>query len=216
MELTIEKLIEESVNFCKTESTKNHWELVGLTDGKNVGTYIERKFKKYLEDKYEFTIGSSAKGIDLPDPHINTDIKVTSIKRPQSSSPFKNIEQKVFGLGYNLLIFVYEKNDINDKCYLDFKHCSFIESERTSDYNLTKKLLKMLKTGANKEDIVNCLKEKNIPGDDELLNKLAEKILKTPPKQGYLTISNAFQWRLKYTRAIDLKNEISGVYNYDS
>ena len=91
MELTIEKLIEESVNFCKTESTKNHWELVGLTDGKNVGTYIERKFKKYLEDKYEFTIGSSAKGIDLPDPHINTDIKVTSIKRPQSSSPFKNI-----------------------------------------------------------------------------------------------------------------------------
>ena len=35
------------------------------------------------------------------------------------------------------------------------------------------------------------------------------------PEQGYLTISNALQWRLQYKRAINLKNEVSGVYNYD-
>lgn len=44
---------------------KNHSELLGVTDGKAVGTYVEHKFKDLLE-KYEL-IGSSAKGIDLPD-----------------------------------------------------------------------------------------------------------------------------------------------------
>jgi hypothetical protein len=86
-------------------------ELFGVTDGKAVGTYIEHKFKDFLLSKYDLTVGSSANGIDLPSPEINTDIKVTSIKQPQSSCPFKNAQQKIFGLGYNLLVFVYDKHD---------------------------------------------------------------------------------------------------------
>ena len=138
MKLTISKLIEEAELFCKHESNIPHEDLVGITDGKAIGTYIEHKFEEYLKNKYEVTIGSSGKGIDLPDWHINTDIKVTSIKKPQNSSPFKNIEQKIYGLGHNLLIFIYEKNDINNTGYLDFKHCIFIESEKSGDYHLTK------------------------------------------------------------------------------
>ena len=80
MKLTINKLKEESMNFCKHESSITHKKLIGITDGKAVGTYIEHRFEDYLEKNYEVTIGSSAKGIDLPDCHINTDIKVTSIK----------------------------------------------------------------------------------------------------------------------------------------
>lgn len=50
--------------------------------------------------------GNSASGIDLPG--LGVDIKVTSIKQPQSSCPFKSATQKVYGLGYGLLVFVYE------------------------------------------------------------------------------------------------------------
>ncbi|WP_407432823.1 hypothetical protein [Methanobrevibacter sp.] len=214
MKLTISKLREEAITFCKHESTIIHEELVGVTDGKAVGTYIEHKFEEYLKNKYEITIGSSGKGIDLPDPHINTDIKVTSVKKPQSSSPFKNIEQKIYGLGYNLLIFVYEKIDIANKCYLDFKHCILIKSERTGDYNLTKILRKLIELGAKESDIIEILKDNNIPGDNQILEILAKKIIKNPPKQGYLTISNALQWRLRYINVINLEENVDGIYTY--
>ncbi len=215
MNLTLDKLKKEAKFFCEQESKNNHLELIGITDGKAVGTYVEHKFQDYLKSKYVFTVGSSAKGIDLPDLEINTDIKVTSIKQPQSSCPFRNANQKVFGLGYNLLVMVYEKTDGEGKCSLDFKHCAFIESERTGDFTLTKRLIEMLDDGAIKEDIIGFLEDKNVPGDNIILNQLAEDILKKSVNQGYLTISNALQWRLQYKRVIGLNNNVSGVYNYD-
>ncbi|WP_298534002.1 hypothetical protein [uncultured Methanobrevibacter sp.] len=215
MKLSLEILREEAKAFCENESSKTHPKLLGVTDGKAVGTYVEHKFQEYLSEKYEFTVGSSAIGIDLPDSFINTDIKVTSIKQPQSSCPFKNTNQKVFGLGYNLLVFVYEKEDIENECFLKFKHCTFIESSKTGDYTLTKRLREMVKDGAIKEDILGFLEDKNVPGDEIILNQIADEVLLNMPEQGYLTISNALQWRLQYKRAINLKNEVSGVYNYD-
>lgn len=215
MKLTISKLRKEAINFCKRESNTTHKELLGVSDGKAIGTYIEHKFEEYLKNKYKITIGSSAKGIDLPDSEINTDIKVTSVKKPQSSSPFRNIEQKIYGLGYNLLVFVYDKTDINNKCYLEFKHCMFLEAEKSGDYNLTKTLRLLIKNNACKEDIVELLDDRNVPGDRQVLENLAEKILSNPPQQGYLTISNAFQWRLKYNNIINLDSEIEGVYDYE-
>lgn len=215
MKLTISKLKDEAINFCKQESNITHDELIGITDGKGVGTYIEHKFKEYLKNKYEITIGSIERGIDLPDSHINTDIKVTSIRKPQSSSPFRNIGQKVYGLGHNLLIFVYEKTDINDTCYLDFKHCIFLESEKTGDCNLTKTLRLLIKNNAEKSDIIEVLKDRQVPGDDESIENLAKKIIENPPEQGYLTISNALQWRLRYNNIINLNHSIDGIYDYD-
>lgn len=73
----------------------------------------------------------------------------------------------------------------------------------------------MLKDGANKADIMAFLQDKGIPGDEIKLNDLADEILQHAPTQGYLTISNALQWRLQYQRIISLKNSISGVKNYD-
>ncbi|HRF38255.1 MAG TPA: hypothetical protein PK198_05690, partial [Saprospiraceae bacterium] len=88
--LTIEKLIEEAQLFCVEQSKIQHSELYGITDGKAVGTLIEHKFQTHLNEKYKVLIGSSAKGIDLPSDDIETDIKVTSIKQPQSSCPFRD------------------------------------------------------------------------------------------------------------------------------
>ena len=69
--------------------------------------------------------------------------------------------------------------------------------------------------GANKEDIIGFLADKNVPGDDIVYSDLADEILLHKPEQGYLTISNALQWRLQYARVIALANTVSGVLNYE-
>lgn len=213
--LSIDKLIEEAIIFCEIESTINHPDLLGVTDGKAVGTYVEHRFKNFLKERYVFTVGNSASGIDLPDDFINTDIKVTSIRQPQSSCPYKSSRQKIFGLGYNLLVFVYEKIDNNDESMLHFLNCTFIEKERTADYTTTFRLIQMLNDGANEEDLISYFIDKNIPGDDITYRDLAYEVLNMGVIQGYLTISNALQWRLQYGRVIMLKNIIEGVENYD-
>ncbi|MDK7674869.1 hypothetical protein QP547_03480 [Weeksella virosa] len=211
--LTIEKLIEEAQIFCVEQSKFQHKELYGVTDGKAVGTLIEHKFQSHLNDKYEVLVGSSARGIDLPSDDIQTDIKVTSIRQPQSSCPFKDAKQKIFGLGYNLLVFVYDKSDDpkTQTAILNFVSCSFVHKERTADYTTTYRLREMVKDGANEADIIAYLQDKNIPADEITLAKVAEQILLTPPEQGYLTISNALQWRLQYQRIVALTDDIPGI-----
>ncbi len=213
--LTINELIESARRFCETESRVNHTDLIGVTDGKAVGTYVEHKFQRFLQSQYRVDIGSSAKGIDLPGLDIQTDIKVTSIIQPQSSCPFKNARQKIFGLGYNLLVFVYDKHDTPDTCTLHFTHCTFIGKDRTADFTITRRLREMVYDGANKEDIIGFLQDKNVPGDEIVYSDLADEILQHPPEQGYLTISNALQWRLQYARVIALDNQVQGVINYE-
>jgi hypothetical protein len=212
-ELNIAELIQEANAFCLSESTFQNNDLYGITDGKAVGTYIEQKFKNHLRDNYSLVTGSSASGIDLPSENIMTDIKVTSIKQPQSSCPFKDAKQKIYGLGYNLLIFVYDKKDdpITKTCLLNFVSCAFVDKKRTADYTTTFRLREMVHDNANEEDIIAYLNDKNIPADEITIAQLAKQILAHPPELGYLTISNALQWRLQYSRIVDMKDMIDGI-----
>jgi hypothetical protein len=211
--LTIEDLIREAKIFCEEESKFDNSILFGITDGKAVGTFIEHKFQVYVLSKYDYTPGSSASGIDMPLEGINTDIKVTSIKQPQSSCPFKNARQKIYGLGYNLLLFVYEKKDDPSRkvSRLNFVSCCFVYQNRTADYQTTRMIRQMLENNANSEDIVAYLVDRNLPGDEIILNQLAEGILTKPPEQGYLTISNALQWRLQYGRIVNLTENVEEI-----
>lgn len=204
--LTIETLVKEAKIFCSNPDAFIIEELYGVTDGKAVGTFVEHSFKEHLKEKYELETGSSASGIDLPDAHINTDIKVTSIRQPQSSSPFKYAKQKIYGLGYNLLVFVYNKKDNAETkhAHLDIVSCSFIPKERTADSSITAALRKMVDGGADVKAIAEYLVARDIPTDEGSINALAEEIKKNKPEQGYLTISNALQWRLQYQRIVDL------------
>lgn len=213
--MTIENLINEAKIFCEEETKINHTDLLGVTDGKAVGTYVEHKFKNFLNQKYELEIGNSASGIDLPSPDINTDIKVTSVRQPQSSCPFKSARQKIFGLGYNLIVFVYEKTDTENTCTLNFVNCTYIDRLRTADFTTTKRILEMLEDGASKEDLIAYFQDRGIPGDEITHNDLADEVLSRKPIQGYLTVSNALQWRLQYGRVIGLNNKIEGVINLD-
>ncbi|MCA0426758.1 MAG: restriction endonuclease [Bacteroidetes bacterium] len=211
--LTIEDLVTEAQLFCNEQSIRQYKELFGVTDGKAVGTFIEQKFKMHLLERFDVEVGSAAQGIDLPSDAISTDIKVTSIKQPQSSCPFKDARQKIFGLGYNLLVFVYDKEDNAKKktSTLNFVSCSFVSKERTADFTTTYRLREMLSDKANEADIIGFLQDKNIPADEITLAELAKQILKTPPEQGYLTMSNALQWRLQYQRIVSLNEDVSGI-----
>lgn len=209
--LTIPDLISCAHEFCEAENGVLREELYGVTDGKAVGTLVEHLFKIHLTERYDLTIGNSANGLDLPS--VNTDIKVTSIKQPQSSCPYKDSKQKIYGLGYNLIVFVYKKVDDERarKVRLDFLSCTFIESSRTADYQTTTGLLNIINNNGNVDDIFAFLSDHKIPADEVTLNNMASDILKNPPAIGYLTISNALQWRLQYNRIVFLDEDINGI-----
>lgn len=209
--LTIESLKKAALEFCEQESKVYKSELYGVTDGKAVGTLVEHAFQNFLSERYNMEIGSSANGLDLPS--VNTDIKVTSIKQPQSSCPFKDSKQKIFGLGYNLIVFVYKKYDDSTTLQgmLDFVSCTFIESKRTADYQTTTGLLNIINNKGNVDDIFAFLSDHKIPSDEVTLYNMASYILENPPMVGYLTISNALQWRLQYGRVVTLSEKVDGI-----
>lgn len=204
-------LQEEAKVFSKVESMHKEPALFGVTDGKAVGTYLEHKFQAYLHTKYQYIEGSSARGIDFPE--LLVDMKVTSIKQPQSSCPFKSARQKIFGLGYSLIVFVYEKSDDarNRTGVLDIKSTVFIDSSRTADFQTTSGILNIIENEGNKDDLLALFEERMLPVDEIEAEKIACELLSTRIKIGYLTISNALQWRLQYSRAIEKAGSVSGI-----
>jgi len=203
-ELTLSDLKASARDFVKDLSSRDLPDLFGTTDGKAVGTYVEHAFHDFLQRQYRYDVGSSASGIDFPS--LGVDLKVTSIRQPQSSCPFRSASQKVYGLGYHLLVFVYEKKDDNKKrvARLDFQHAIFVHKEHTADYQTTRGILELLDRDANKDDIIAFLEDRNLPLDEIGREQLAERILEERPRQGYLTVSNALQWRLQYGRIVTI------------
>lgn len=209
--LTIGVLCDEARHFAEVESIHLEPSLYGVTDGKAVGTYLEHKFQSYLHLDYTYKEGSSAKGIDFPE--LLVDMKVTSIKQPQSSSPFRSARQKILGLGYSLLIFVYDKTDDPSlrAAKLDILHTIFVESARTADYQTTSGIRRILENNGNEDDLIAFMQERMLPVDDIQAKEIAQEILQTPPEVGYLTISNALQWRLQYHRVIACAGTVEGL-----
>jgi hypothetical protein len=209
--LTIETLCSEAAIFSVAESQHPEPLLYGVTDGKAVGTYLEQKFKLYLKQKYEFLTGNSANGIDFPS--LLVGVKVTSIKQPQSSCPFKSARQKIFGLGYSLIIFVYNKVDNieNRTATLNILRTIFIKAERTGDFQMTRGIRSILDNEGNKDDLIAFMLDRNLPVDEIEVGNIADLILANPPIQGFLTISNALQWRLQYSRVIECAGQQEGI-----
>ena len=157
--LTNDGLKRVAGEFAHKLSTHHVEEIMGASDGKHVGTYLEHAFKKYLQSRFESdNWGNSAKGVYLPD--INTDIKFTSIRQPQSSLPFKDASQKIFGLGYNLIVFVYDKDDTRENNIL-FTSVSFIDKSCTADYTMTKIIRQTLDVDGNDDDLYAVLADRN-------------------------------------------------------
>ena len=214
--MTLIRFLDEAKGFAEEMSRTYHNDLVGITDGKAVGTYIEHKFMDLINSKFQVQIGSSAKGIDFPSADLNIDIKTTSNIQPQSSCPFKTASQKIFGLGYNIIVFVYEKDDKKD-ANLQFVHVRYIDKKWTADFQTTKGLKDILDRQGNEDDVKAFLTDRMLPVDEIGLESITSEIMKNEFVIGYLTISNALQWRLQYRRVIDLEENIDGIIRlYDA
>jgi hypothetical protein len=209
--LTVEILRSEAAFFSAAESRHPEPLLYGITDGKAIGTYLEQKFRLYLKDRYEFIEGNSASGIDFPG--LLVDIKVTSIRQPQSSCPFKSARQKIFGLGYSLLIFVYDKadNSTNRTANLNIVHTIYVNAGKTADFQMTRGIRSILESEGNKDDLIAFMLDRNLLIDDIEASNIADEILESLPIQGFLTISNALQWRLQYGRVIERAGQEEGI-----
>lgn len=205
--LTLDSLKATASEYSKVLSAQPIPSLFGVTDGKAVGTFVEAAFNNHIAAAFAHDQGNAAKGIDFPG--LGVDLKVTSVKQPQSSSPFRDATQKVYGLGYHLLVFVYDKTDDAGikSARLDIRHLVFIESEYTADFQTTTGIGKILDTDGNVDDIDAFLQERNLPLDDIGRRTLAERIMVDRPLVGCLTISNALQWRLQYGRAIVIASD---------
>lgn len=210
--LTVELLRDEAQKFAEAESSHDEPSLYGVDNGKTIGTYLEHKFQAHLHKTYTYEEGSSASGIDLPG--LDIDIKTTSARQPQSSCPFKSARQKIYGLGYSLLVFVYDKtdDDVDRTGNLDIMHTVFVDAPQTGDWQTTTGLRKIIENEGNEDDIIAFLAERMLPVDDIEARRLAEELLQNPPETGYLTISNALQWRLQYSRVISKADKVLGVY----
>lgn len=209
--LTLDLFHEAATEFSATLKDKPFPSLYGATDGKKVGTTVEAEFKQFLIERYTIEVGNAAQGLDFPS--LNLDLKVTSSRQPQSSCPFKSATQKIYGLGYNLLVIVYDKRDVAEEeaGYLDIKHVIFIDKKRTADSTLTKAIRSIVEE-IDKEDptseeiaveeIDALLQDRNLPLDEVSRLELSRRLVSDVPEEGVLTISNAQQWRLQYKRAI--------------
>jgi len=209
--LTLEMLKKAARAFAEVESAHQEPSLFGITDGKTVGTYVEQKFRAYLREQYDFEEGSAASGIDFPE--LGVDIKVTNIEQPQSSCPFQSARQKIYGLGYSLLIFIYDKTDDYQRSLsnLRIQHVIFVNKERTADFQTTTGLRRIIQNAGNMDDLLAFIEDRRLPVDEIGALELAKEILANPPEIGYLTISNALQWRLQYSRVIEKAGAVSGI-----
>ena len=210
--LSIVLLREAAAQFAEMESGRPDAGLFGVTDGKRIGTYFERRFNDYLAERYTYRKGNAADGIDFPE--LEVDMKVTKITQPQSSCPFRSARQKIYGLGYALLVFVYDKHD-DDAArtgQLDLQHVIFLEEYLTGDYQTSTGIRQLIKNEANVDDLIAFLEERRLPVDEIQMLQLAEELLLNPPRVGYLTISNALQWRLQYGRIINEAGAVPGIH----
>lgn len=218
--LTIKLLRSEATLFSEMESNHAEASLYGVSDGKAIGTYLEHKFRAYLTSKgYSYQMGNAANGLDFPG--LDVDIKVTSVKQPQSSCPFRSIRQKVYGLGYSLLVFVYDKADnaATKTAVLKMVSTVFVEKEQTADYTMTSGIRKIVADGKANGDSVDVIKQelmahieaRALTSEEHELRALADAIMEKLPEQGYLTISPAMQWRLQYKRVMEKAGTVNGV-----
>lgn len=209
--LTADTLKIEATRFVHDRLRRPILELYGTDNGKTIGTWIEREFRGHLAGRYKFTLGNAARGIDFPD--LGVDLKTTSITQPQSSCPFRNASQKVYGLGYHLLLLVYEKQDDHERgeALVAARALIFMGRSRTADFTLTRLIRETLDIDGNIEDLIALFQDRNLPVDDVGARQLAERVLAEPPEQGYLTISNALQWRLQYGRALAEAGMAAGI-----
>ena len=90
-------------------------------------------------------------------------------------------------------------------------HTVFVAAACTADYQMTRGLRDILDKNGNEDDLVAFILDRFLPVDEIGAHAIAAEVLKKKPQQGYLTISNALQWRLQYRRVIEAAGKVRGL-----
>ena len=87
-----------------------------------------------------------------------------------------------------------------------------MEKERTADFQMTRGLRLILDNKGNVDDLVAFMMDKMLRVEELEAHSIAGELLGGAAiLQGYLTISNALQWRLQYSRIIAEAGAIEGI-----
>ena len=110
-------------------------------------------------------------------------------------------------------MFVYDKTDDEEArtACLNILHTIVVTADRTADFQTTTGIRRIVENDGNVDDLLAFFAERMLPVDEIEANRLAEEVIANPPEVGYLTISNALQWRLQYRRAIDQAGAVDGI-----
>lgn len=76
---------------------------------------------------------------------------------------------------------------------------------------MTRGIRNILDNEGNKDDLIAFILDRNLPVDEIEAANIADEILINLPIQGFLTISNALQWRLQYGRVIERASQEEGI-----
>lgn len=168
---------------------------------KRIGTYFEKELRKWFEEELGIVSdGSVAQGLDLP--AFNLDVKTTSIAHPQSSSPFDDPGERITGVSYNILLFIYDKHTDDEGNHFDIESCVYITKERTGDYRMSaqaRELVEDFREGVLDEKELREELE-DLTGIGAISDEKFDEIKENPPAVGTITITPAVQWRFNYNK----------------
>ncbi|MEB3339370.1 hypothetical protein [Okeania sp.] len=74
---------------------------------------------------------------------------------------------------------------------MNIQNAIFVAKKRTGDYQTRRGLIEIISRNGNQDDVIGFLEDRNLPLDEIEREILAERIIKEPPQQGYITISNS-------------------------
>ncbi|YAG13195.1 hypothetical protein NSTC745_02514 [Nostoc sp. DSM 114161] len=76
---------------------------------------------------------------------------------------------------------------------------------------MTRGIRNIIANEGNKDDLIAFMLDRNLPVDEIEASNIADEIMSNRPVQGFLTISNALQWRLQYGRVIERAGQEDGI-----
>ena len=210
--LTTPLLIQCARDFSIRQSSDYRAELFGQKNKKVLSTTVEQDFCEFLKARVDLDYRKSIVGLTLP--AVHTDVKVVHALRRRSALRERDQHNLVYGLGHNLLIFIFEEEDFSAlrKAKLRINHCIHVDASRTADYRTTSGLLQLLHDGGNTDDIADfLLHERHLDLSPQDLASLAADIVASPPLVGYLDITNTPPWRISYDTLLSLEGDLPGV-----
>ena len=201
-ELNLRNYLDSVAEFCaEMESRTVPPDKSGTS--KQIGTYFEKELRDWFEDKHGLVSdGSVAEDIDLP--AFNLDVKTTSNRQPQSSSTFDDPGERIVGVDYNILLFVYDKQSVDGGNKFEIKTCAYIPKERASDYRKSDDAVKLVADYREGKLSEPELREQleDLTGVGAISDEKFNEIKENPPEKGAITITPALQWRFNYNKMV--------------